>query len=37
MAHQENDIEPVKGSQETFEQMLQERLREAVRRALISV
>ena len=28
MAHQENDIETVRGSQETFEQMLQERLRE---------
>jgi putative transposase len=37
MAHQENDIETVRGSQETFEQMLHERLREAVRIALISV
>ena len=37
MAHQENDIETVRGSQETFEQMLQERLREAVRIVLISV
>ena len=37
MAHQQNDIETMRGSQETFEQMLQERLREAVRIALISV
>ncbi len=37
MAHQENDIETVRGSQETFEQMLHERLREAVRIALITV
>lgn len=37
MAHQENDIETVRGSQETFEQMLHERLREAVRIALSSV
>ncbi len=37
MAHQQNDIETGHGSQETFEQMLHERLREAVRIALISV
>lgn len=37
MAHQQNDIETMKGSQETFEMMLQERLREAVRIVLISV
>ena len=37
MAHQQNDIETMKGSQETLKQMLQERLREAVRIVLISV
>ncbi len=37
MAHQENDIETAIGSQEMFEKMLQERLRQAVRVALISV
>jgi putative transposase len=37
MAHTQNDIESVIGSQESFEKMLQERLRQAVRVALISV
>ncbi len=37
MAHQNNDIEMGNGSQESFEQMLHERLRQAVRVALISV
>lgn len=37
MAHQENDSERGNGSQESFEQMLQEWLRQAVRVALISV
>lgn len=37
MAHTHNDIETMIGSQEGFEQMLQERLRQAVRVALISV
>src|SRR5258708_1163318 len=37
MAHTQNDSEPIKGSQESFEKMLQERLRQAVRVALISV
>jgi putative transposase len=37
MAHTQNNIEPVMGSQEEFEQMLHERLRQAVRVALISV
>lgn len=37
MAHQKNDIEIGNGSQESLEQMLQERLRQAVRVALISV
>lgn len=37
MAHTQNDIETLIGSQEAFEKMLQERLRQAVRLALISV
>ncbi len=37
MAHQQNDIETGRGSQEVFEKMLQERLREAMRIVLISV
>src|SRR5215467_10507770 len=37
MAHTENNIEALVGSQEAFEQMLQDRLRQAVRVALISV
>src|SRR5215469_858857 len=37
MAHTQNNIEPVMGSQEEFEQMLHERLWQAVRVALISV
>jgi len=37
MAHTHNDNETGMGSQETFEQMLHERLRQAVRVALISV
>jgi putative transposase len=37
MAHTQNNIEPVMGSQEEFEQMLHERLRQAVRVALVSV
>jgi transposase-like protein len=37
MAHKENHIEDVVRSQEAFEEMVQERLRQAVRIALISV
>jgi transposase-like protein len=37
MAHTENTLEDVVRSQETFEQMVHERLRQAVRVALISV
>jgi putative transposase len=37
MAHTQNDSETLIGSQEAFEKMLQERLRQAVRIALISV
>ncbi len=37
MAHTKNNIEALVGSQEAFEQMVQERLRQAVRVALISV
>jgi transposase-like protein len=37
MAHQENDNETVRGSQETFEQLLHERLRQAVCVAQISI
>jgi putative transposase len=37
VAHSHNDNETVEGSQETFEQLLHERLRQAVRVALISV
>lgn len=37
MAHSENNIEALVGSQETFEQLVQQRLRQAVRVALISV
>ena len=37
MAHTQNDSEMVMGSQEVFEKMLQERLRQAVRVALMSV
>jgi len=37
VAHTQNDSETVVGSQEVFEQMLHERLREAVRIVLISV
>ena len=37
MAHTQNDSETVVGSQEVFEQMLHERLQQAVRVALISV
>src|SRR6266704_3798672 len=37
VAHTQNDSETVRGSQEAFEQMLHERLREAVRIVLISV
>jgi putative transposase len=37
VAHTQDDSETVIGSQEAFEQMLQERLRQAVRLALISV
>ena len=37
MAHTQNDSETVVGSQEAFEQLLHERLRQAVRVALISV
>ncbi len=37
MTHTQNNSETVRGSQETFEQMLRERLRQAVRVALMSV
>jgi putative transposase len=37
MAHTENNIEALVGSQEAFEQLVKERLRQAVRVALISV
>jgi hypothetical protein len=37
MAHPTNDTEIVKAGQETFQQVARERLREAVRSALISV
>ena len=37
MAHRENTIEDVMRSQEAFEQMVKERLRQAVRVALMSV
>jgi putative transposase len=37
MAHMENDTEIIKTSQETFQQFVQERLREAVRTALLSI
>jgi transposase-like protein len=37
MAHSEKHIEALMGSQEAFEQLVQERLRQAVRTALISV
>jgi hypothetical protein len=37
MAHPTNDTEIVKAGQETFQQVVRERLREAVRSALISV
>ena len=37
MAHTENTIEDVMRSQEAFEQMVKERMRQAVRVALISV
>ena len=37
MAHRENTIEDVVRSQEAFEQMVKERLRQAVRVALMSV
>ena len=37
MAHRENTIEDVVRSQEVFEEMVKERLRQAVRIALISV
>src|SRR6266568_2639250 len=37
VAHTQNDSETVEGSQEAFEKMLHERLRQAVRVALISV
>ena len=37
MAHRENTIEDVMRSQEAFEQMVKERLRQAVRLALMSV
>jgi putative transposase len=37
VAHTQNDSETVRGSQEAFKQMLHERLRQAVRVALISV
>ncbi len=37
MAHSTNDTEIIKTSQETFQQFVHERLREAVRTALISV
>ena len=37
MAHTENTIEALVGSQEAFEQLVKERLRQAVRVALINV
>lgn len=37
MAHTTNDTEIIKTSQETFQQFVQDRLREAVRTALISI
>jgi len=37
MAHTQNNIEALVGSQEAFEQLVQQRLRQAVRVALISV
>ena len=37
MAHTQNNIEALVGSQAAFEQLVQERLRQAVRVALISV
>ncbi len=37
MTHTQNNSETVRGSQETFEQMLRERLQQAVRVALMSV
>src|SRR5690349_20063791 len=37
MAHTQNNIEALVGSQEAFAQLVQERLRQAVRVALISV
>jgi putative transposase len=37
MAHTENNIEALVGSQEAFEQLVKERLRQAVRVALIGV
>jgi putative transposase len=37
MAHTQNNIEALLGSQEAFEQLVQQRLRQAVRIALISV
>jgi len=37
MAHTQNNIEALVGSQEAFEQVVQQRLRQAVRVALISV
>lgn len=37
MAHAQNDSEPLRGSQEVFEHMVRERLRQAVRVALIDI
>jgi hypothetical protein len=37
MAHAQNNSEPLMGSQEVFEQMVKERLRQAVRVALIDI
>jgi putative transposase len=37
MAHTQNDSEPLMGNQDAFEQMVKERLRQAVRVALINV
>jgi transposase-like protein len=37
MAHQQNDTQEPKGSQETFEAMVREKLQQAVRTALMSV
>ena len=37
MAHSEKDSETIRGSQETFDQMVKERMRQAVRLALIDV